>query len=536
MKKKISVLVLWRQNRDENMYPHMYDFLNELEKYFDEVIYKNINISYFDFYGFDDILNKKIKEHKNISFEALWLLKKKRELKKTYNQIKEIRFRNSDFFIIGVDYLAFFLGKTLFKKNVMFYSYDFIDKDSYVLKYNGVTKFLYDYAVENINKSLGVIIQDYNRGKEFEKSLGININNFIYLPVCLNDNEYCIEMSEKIINKNLNNQDIKLTQIGDVKEGRNYEKLISRFESLTAQYSLYINGRVCSEKIKEQISKCKKTIFVKSVMIKSGDVAKKISNYDIGFISYEEQDSNYKFLERASGQLIEFLRIGMPIILIGPKNFINYVNNNKIGVGFQNDTELADSINIVCNNYKQMAYNSRKKFEEEFCLETNFKRYFVNDIISLYNMRVNKSNDVKIKILLKNLFNYQYVILNPLVTNPFLKIINIYFSLLKNVLQIKTNNYIDKVKKVAIFGTGDLSNIYFEELNQKNIEVVYFLDSSEEKIGKTFNGRIIKDLSYLLEDGYNEIDGIILASNERKLEMWSEVKKVGFKKYIIFNI
>lgn len=536
MKQKKTILILWFQNKDENMYPHTYDFVNELEKHFDEVIYKNIRMTFFDFYEFDKELNTKIMMKNDISTDIRWLFKQRKKFKMVCNELKKMKFQNHDFLIIAIDYLAFFIAQTIFKRNVCFYLYHIMDNSNPLLECNGVNKFLYDYTVKNIKKCNGVIIQDYNRAKEFEKNLKVKIDNFVYLPISLNDNEYCYKAYKKIIKKNLDNKIIKLTQIGDVKEGRHYEELIKSFQQLPKKYELVISGRIVSKVVDKLITQSKRKIFIRTKILKSDDIAQKISDCDIGFVGYGNNDVNLKFVEMSSSQLVEFLRIGMPIIAMGSQSFIDYVNNNKIGIGLKDIDGIYNALEIICNNYKQMSYNSRKKFEKKYCLENNFNDYFINNFIELFNNKCKKNRLPQICLIIKNIFKPQYVALNPLISGVFIKIIYIYYEILRIVLTMKTRKYINKSKKVAIFGTGDLANIYLKKLEAKDIEIIYFIDNSQEKWNLIFNGKPVKNINYLLLDGYNKIDAIVLASNERKIQMWSQLRKNGFKKYIIFDL
>ena len=263
--------------------------------------------------------------------------------------------------VIVIDQDAYALSSLFFKKaNLILWSHDIVGHDQrlYSGPFTRLTRFL---ASRALRKKRKLIIQDQERMQLLSKSLRIedvSLDAF-YAPVFLNilsdAKPQILSSSSKPI----------LMQIGGIGSYRFSDELLSHYQDNHRHYRLYLHGFIFRE-INEQLERCSSRPIVSSERINGSDVWQIVNNADIGFIGYRVGDLNHRYICKASGQFIEFMRCGKPVIVIGPNNLDNFVEENRVGVAIQSLAQLGDALNTIISNYDDFSKNSLLCFKKFF--------------------------------------------------------------------------------------------------------------------------------------------------------------------------
>jgi hypothetical protein len=91
-----------------------------------------------------------------------------------------------------------------------------------------------------------------------------------------------------------------------------------------------------------------------------------IENCDIGFVGYRNLDDNFFHIDMASGQAVEFFRLGKPIITLGQNTLCDFVRINHSGIHINHISEMNAAIQCIMNDYATYSHNSRSCFEKYF--------------------------------------------------------------------------------------------------------------------------------------------------------------------------
>ena len=76
-----------------------------------------------------------------------------------------------------------------------------------------------------------------------------------------------------------------------------------------------------------------------------------ISRADIGIIACKQKDLNHYFFSRASGQLVEFSRLGIPVVVLDMEELGEFVDRNKCGLSISNVSQLDCAIQQIVQDY-----------------------------------------------------------------------------------------------------------------------------------------------------------------------------------------
>lgn len=360
-----KLLIIGFQPFNKGMYPHTYDLINALENVF------KLDYIYFDRgYKIATIIEPRI----NRIFSLLTHFNQKHLYERIENEQDYILNLDQYKVIIAIDHWAFRIAAKNINPNskLIFWSLDFISPESKWAK-TIFYKNLINKNKEDICKADSIIIQDVNRARVFDEILFSNNIKKIYLPVSLFDDKYARDVSK---NKN-SLESIKKPSVMQIHatKARGSNLLLKEFESINNS-DLMFQG-IIEESINKDIGKCKVKPRVMPYVDNVSEMRKNISIADIGFLNYEEEDSNHKYISYACGQLVEYLRLGIPVIIWKPKDLGKFVSKNNIGVYLPNLKDLPKAISQISKNYKIFSINARLIFKTKFDLSL-----YINNLIS----------------------------------------------------------------------------------------------------------------------------------------------------------
>ncbi|NJR73618.1 MAG: glycosyltransferase family 4 protein [Scytonema sp. CRU_2_7] len=152
-------------------------------------------------------------------------------------------------------------------------------------------------------------------------------------------------------------------QSGSIASWRGSDALIQYYQQNFEQFNLFLHGFI-SDEIQELLGKLEVLPLVSALKVLPDKVPQLIQQCDIGFINYAIEDLNHFYTSNASGQFVEFLRCGKPVIVQGKTNLQQYVEEEKIGVSIIKIDELASAIHKITSNYSEYSSNCIKTFEK----------------------------------------------------------------------------------------------------------------------------------------------------------------------------
>lgn len=352
------ILVVGFDCYGDNMYPHLKKFIDELGVKKETKYMQFRERGFFNVFKKDDSLKELIQKvygiccfFKNISIDTLKI-------------IREIKEKDTVIAVDSLTYLIIRIIGLIFKnKEIVLWSHDIVvvsDNNSVLLK-------LINKITGLFLKNNKLIIQDEKRLKLFCINHSINESEIktFFLPVCLPD------INDVNISKRISANKIKLLQIGYIHSSRQSNLFLEEYQNIYNKYILKFHGYI-SEEIFMEIEDIKVKPVISEQRVAVEQIYKIILDSDIGIIGYctKSNNENFHLISRASCQLVEFLRIGKPILTIENKtDLAEFINKEKIGIVLKNVEELREKEIIIRNNYEEYAINARKCYEKYFCME-----------------------------------------------------------------------------------------------------------------------------------------------------------------------
>jgi hypothetical protein len=381
-RKLVSILVIAPFREDERMYPHLYDLLVNLRERYDEVIYIEDTLRYQQRIDIDrlqyqldhtDLSDGRI-ALQNCLDEQVRILIGARNL--FIEQLSRINFKNKSHLVLAIDDNAFNCAMEVFPAETVYWSFDPIGKDSLCRLYQG--EFIEQLIRENsvkISCARAVIVQDADRGEHLQECLDAPIHKIMFVPVALNDSNFCRISSLKRMQVGSPFK-IRVVQCGYIWTGRFSDELIKSYEQWPQNYELHVKGDIGLD-IVHLIQNNGKYIHVSPVFHDNNTLPVMLSDYDVGFIGYRESDRNHQLIINASSQLVMYLRLGMPVICSGPGQLIEFVNRTKIGIGIESPGKLSrHDLTELAKSYRMYSSNARKLYEQQYNLGKIMKNDF----------------------------------------------------------------------------------------------------------------------------------------------------------------
>ncbi len=221
---------------------------------------------------------------------------------------------------------------------------------------------------------------------------------------------------------------------------------------------------------------------------------------------------------------------GKPCIYIGDP-----IIGEGIGVQFSLWGDTWDLVNIVVLNeiydyYKKIAVDldSIKPFEE--ALMINSGKYIAKKIS---NFNINKSEEINLERYINELSN------NDIFLKSFIKeckkyMVNSNEKIYKDYSESFFENIIKYYKKIAIWGTGDITNSLIEKSNYLSNNIKFVIDSNIHR-----HGRIVETLNVIIQSPkvlLNEaVDLIIVGSIAYETEIVNEIVNMKLKCDVIWS-
>lgn len=277
------------------------------------------------------------------------------------------RFLNRYDLVISIDSFAFIAASTLFK-NVVLWSHDFVTDDQ-ERSHAWIHKLIKQKLSESLNEKASLIIQDEARLSLFCARYLPNRDDDIdpfFLPVSLLPGKTYAEFELQ--------KPPVLLQIGGINSWRSMsDKLLCHYQTHFRDYALAFHGFIDQE-MQQSIKAVDYLPWVSSIELDPNCVCNIVEKCDIGFIAYNASDLNFYYIARASGQLVEYLRCGKPLIVLGNTDLRRLVDEQEIGVAIHDIDELSVAITKIVSNYSSYSSNCKSLYDEVYNLNSYLSR------------------------------------------------------------------------------------------------------------------------------------------------------------------
>ncbi|OFX67885.1 MAG: hypothetical protein A2X12_07310 [Bacteroidetes bacterium GWE2_29_8] len=365
MAKEKKILIFSPFKNDNNLYPHCAVFFKELANF------ANIDFQFFSERGLVlERISKIIKQEplKKFSYQRLI------DVKNEYKYLLE-KYKNTDYdIVIAIDSVPYIIASMIFKTSkIILWSHDFRSYDESVSK-NILYKLSNRYTRHYLLKNKSLIIQDDAREEVLLKSINVKKDcvKTMYMPVSLKEVNAFKEYNP--------NDKPMLMQIGGISDYRSYsDLLIKHYNENSELYDLTIHGYI-SDEIKILLQNISNKPVVSDGFYNPLETHNIVINSNIGFIAYVPTDLNFQNIRFASGQLVEFLRTGKPLIIMGKTNLNQFIEENKVGVSINSIDELNVAIKQITSNYNEYSRNCIQMFEKYYNIEKYINEFKLNFI------------------------------------------------------------------------------------------------------------------------------------------------------------
>ncbi len=388
LKVQASILVFAPFRDDERMYPHLYDLLTNLRKHFDELIYLQDEILFLPYFAVDELLMElhsvdystrriQIQNEINEKIKKLYSLRNDQK-----ERLQGIQFKHRNFLVLAIDDNAFNCAINIFPNNTIYWSFDPLGKDSpYRLGVDGYVEALLNENAIKAHKNVTLVVQDNERKEWLEYCLGVSFRKAMFVPVALNDNNYCRINAFKRRHRGLAGK-ARIVQSGYICAGRFSLDLILAYSGWSDNFELNLRGEIRDE-VNPLLAHSSKQILVSSGFYNNIELQTVSNEFDIGFIGYTETDMNHQLIVNASAQLVSYLQLGIPVICCGPKQLTSFIQMYGLGIASNHPAEITNhDLEMMVNNYSQLSGNCRDLYELHYDLNRIMDGQFFNALES----------------------------------------------------------------------------------------------------------------------------------------------------------
>lgn len=339
----MNILLISFYKNDNMMYPHLQEVLNVLKE--------NHDADYFQFRerGYSIFGNKSIKQYLHVLKTILI------DFNKLKKQIKSKQYDK----IIVIDHFAYWITSLIAPINkIIFWSFDIMGDDSTYYKHF-IVRFILRKNAMLLSKNGKMIIQNEERLKLLERTLKLNIprENVLFMPVFIKPAPFEIKHTPK-------NTPPILMQATSFDGQRYTDELIAQYQEDNS-YELMLHGLNWMN-LHKKLSALEKKPNFSDELVEPSELYNIIKTCDIGFLGLKLVEDNCKYLYGASNQLIEFLRLGKPVISIGANNIGAILKKNNAGIEIFSINELQNAVIKISLNYEVYSKNALELFKKDF--------------------------------------------------------------------------------------------------------------------------------------------------------------------------
>jgi glycosyltransferase involved in cell wall biosynthesis len=268
--------------------------------------------------------------------------------------------------LIAIDFMALVLAACASDKPIAFWSHDFISIDE--RRHGRKINQLWMLAIKRaLTKARNLIIQDKDRLRALEKSLGLTAEqlnlSIFFLPVSL---PASTEQSQG--RRLVKRQKPTVMQIGGLSAFRsNTDFLIEQYRKDDQRFELLLHGLVFPD-IAASLSALSPCPLINDSFVSFDKISEVVQRCSIGFVGYRPGDEQFRLVKNASGQLVEYLRLGKPVVSMGHNDLGELLEDEGAGRKIRTSDEFFSAINEIHLNYDTFSQNAFALFSKRYDL------------------------------------------------------------------------------------------------------------------------------------------------------------------------
>jgi glycosyltransferase involved in cell wall biosynthesis len=356
-----TVVVIGFEPFNEEMYPHTYEVL--------KIIESQCRLIYLDGDDRGFSLYKRALSRPNLvsrlkSVRELLAIARKAALLRS--KIKCALALPPDF-VIAIDHSALhYAAKYLnAKTGLIFWSQDIFTQDHpwYV---SPVIKKLITGNRNDIRKARRIMVQDGNRAAVLDSVLMCHEIPKLYLPVSLHADDFSRKAAPKRPSRHLGDN-IRLLQLGSINPGRASDLVLEAFQKTGPSVRLIFKGIIdpCIISLANKYPRKPKFLPLSKSFI---EMRQAICEADIGIIACKIKNLNNYFFSRASGQLVEFIRLRIPVIIFDMEELGEFVERCGCGIAVKDADGVLSALEKITANYATFAGSCAAGYDTIFDL------------------------------------------------------------------------------------------------------------------------------------------------------------------------
>jgi hypothetical protein len=262
-------------------------------------------------------------------------------------------------YLIAIDHNAISLGARANARRRLLWSLVFLCADHPWMKVSAIRSMVARNRRE-IDSFSGVIIQDETREACLASILGTHGLPTMYLPVSLTDSEDARIFADKRAQAPPS-ETIKLLLLTPA-PNRGAGELVVAVRQASENIRLSLNGDWFPDNIDRDPARFEN-------LQRSPDVdgyRQTITRHDIGVLCYRPSNLNDVVISRSSGQLVDYLRLGIPVVAFLAPEIGRFVAEAEIGAVAHDATSLDLACRAIRANYGDMSRRARALFERHY--------------------------------------------------------------------------------------------------------------------------------------------------------------------------
>jgi glycosyltransferase involved in cell wall biosynthesis len=121
----------------------------------------------------------------------------------------------------------------------------------------------------------------------------------------------------------------------------------------------------------EKLTKTKK-VFLSLNPVEYDKLPELLSSADIGVIFYKNLGANFMEVGHSSNKLVDYLKVGLPVITIDFPSFKNVINSYNCGMCVKHPRDMEDAVEKIFSDYHYFSNNAITCYTDEY----DFNKYF----------------------------------------------------------------------------------------------------------------------------------------------------------------
>jgi glycosyltransferase involved in cell wall biosynthesis len=161
---------------------------------------------------------------------------------------------------------------------------------------------------------------------------------------------------------------ITILQLGSINPARSSDLLLQVFQTLDPHFRLIFQGYI-NPQIEQLVARSRRKPIMQTIAADLNEMLRNLRRADIGFISLKRKNLNNHFYRNASGQLVEFLRLGIPLVVYDAGDLEEFVAERGCGICIADLKELESAARNIIEHYAEFSLKSSKTYQQYFDID-----------------------------------------------------------------------------------------------------------------------------------------------------------------------